>query len=251
MSLAATSRFSEAADDYARFRPSYPPALVDLILEAAPVPAGGTIVDLGAGTGISTRLFSGRGFHLIGVEPNAEMRAYADAAKTLGARYLEGTAAKTSLPDRSADLVIAAQAFHWFPLEETLGELRRILVPGGAFAAFWNVRGDSPFMQAYRALLGTLGEYEKVPKPEPTLAALEARPELERVRHAELPYAQVLDEAGLLGRAKSSSYVAHAGPGQAAFLAALSQLFEQHQVGGKVELSYRTVVSVFRFRDRA
>lgn len=250
MSLDPRARFSQTTSDYARFRPSYPAALVPLILEHAPVPPGGTIVDLGAGTGLSTRLFAGRGYHVIGVEPNAAMRAEAEAEALPDVRFVAGEARATGLLAGSAALVVSGQAFHWFSLEETLPELRRILAPGGRLAVFWNLRDEQqPFMHDYQALLHTLGEYAKVPQGGATIAALDLRPELRPVWAEDLPHQQSFDEAGLLGRARSSSYVAHASAAeQGTFFAALSALFARYAEAGLVRFEYRTTLRIYAFQ---
>src|SRR5262245_33580604 len=76
-------RFGGLADDYAAHRPEYPGAAVDFILARAGLAAGALVVDIGAGTGISSRLFARRGLTVVGVEPNDQMRARAGAAGPL------------------------------------------------------------------------------------------------------------------------------------------------------------------------
>jgi len=102
-------------------------------------------VDLGCGTGISTRLFATTGHPVIGIDPNADMLA---TARAEGAQeYRIGTSEHTGLPDACADLIIAAQAFHWFHLDRTFAELERIGTARSACVAFWNVRlEDTPFI---------------------------------------------------------------------------------------------------------
>src|SRR4029077_10278716 len=102
------------------------------------------LVDVGCGTGISTRQFAGHGVQVIGVEPNDAMRARAEAepgAATI--RYIKGTAEATGLPDGCATAVLAAQAFHWFDAPAALREFHRILRPGGAVAVLGNERDES------------------------------------------------------------------------------------------------------------
>lgn len=88
-------------------------------------------------------------------------------------------------------------------------ESRRILKAGGWCAAFWNVRTGTPFMSAYEQLLNGVGEYRAVPKPQDAIASIEAHAGVASLMSAEFPNAQLLDRAGLFGRATSSSYVAH------------------------------------------
>src|SRR5690606_31073628 len=116
----ATGRFTHRVDDYVRGRPDYPPELVDTLLAAGALGPGDRIADLGAGTGISSRLFLERGFAVVGVEPDAAMRAAADAglAGFPGWRSVGGRAEATGLAPASVDLAVAFQAFHWFDPSE-------------------------------------------------------------------------------------------------------------------------------------
>lgn len=239
-------RFTATVEAYAQHRPGYPDAVIDWLISTAALEPGATVVDLGAGTGISARLFAARGFDVIGVEPNEAMLERARAAGG-GPRYVLGEAAGTGLEAGRASLVFGAQAFHWFDLERTFPELARILVPGGWCAAFWNVREDAGFTRDYTDLLESLAEYHSTPKPEAVIAAIEARPEPRDLRAFEAPNAQSLDLDGLIGRAFSSSYVAHASRSRADLTAALEALFARHQQGGRVELAYRTVVRAWHF----
>jgi SAM-dependent methyltransferase len=211
---------------------------------------------VGCGTGISTRFLSGPGVRVIGVDPNPDMleEARRSTPDGLEVEYRTGEAAATGLPARSADLVTAAQAFHWFEVEAALAEFRRILRPGGACAAFWNLRDDgaSPFLAAYQALLLSHStEYGALEKAEPTTARILGSPALRDAREAEFAHVQRLDREGLYGRVYSSSYVVHGVPEGArpAFDAELGALFDRHQRGGEVEFVYRTRVLAFRIAE--
>lgn len=227
-------RFTATVEAYAAHRPDYPVALLDW-LEAAV--GGRTAVDLGAGTGIFTRMLAARGWDVVGVEPNEAMRAAANEAG--GARYVAGSAEASGLPDDAAALVIGAQAFHWFRLDAALPEIDRVGTERAV--AVWNVRADRGFAAAYeRILLDFSTDYASVPKPEPTLAALRARRPGGEDRR--FPHGQRLDEAGMLGRAWSSSYVVHGVADRPAFDAALRAAFAEHARDGIVDLDYDTVL---------
>jgi SAM-dependent methyltransferase len=254
-------RFSATAGLYSRWRPTYPPALGDFLAGLVP-PADRrragllpVIADLGCGTGISTRLLAAPDRRLIGIEPNTDMLA--EARRTtppeLAIEYRNGEAAATGLPAASVDLVVAGQAFHWFELASTFAEIRRILIPAGFAAAFWNVRDEtrSPLLAEYRALLERSSiEYDRAAKAEPTIARILAAAAITDLRRAEFAHRQELDREGFFGRVYSSSYVMHGVPAAArpAFDAELDRLFDRHAAGGRVEFPYRTLAIAFRLR---
>ncbi|MCB9687921.1 MAG: methyltransferase domain-containing protein [Alphaproteobacteria bacterium] len=229
--MKSTERFSATVADYVRFRPSYPEALLDWLVDVAP---GRRVVDLGCGTGIFARQLIGVGFDVTGVEPNRAMREAAT-----GVVCVDGTAEATGLPDASADLVTGAQAFHWFDLDRALPEIARVLVPGGLAVALWNDRVGTGFAAAYDDVLTEHSEaYRVVPRPGPTIEALAAR--IPRGAEVSFDHVQVLDLAGVIGRAWSSSYVVHGVEDREAFDADLERAFHEHAVGRRVELAYRT-----------
>lgn len=239
-------RFSAVADLYHRHRPSYPPAIIDWILVTAGLSPPATVADIGCGTGISTRLFAERGFDVLGIDPNEEMLAKARDAG--GARYFRGEASATDLPAESIDLVIAAQAFHWFDIPSTLAEIGRILRPGGWSAAFWNIRAlEGPFMEDYDALLRRWSrEYAIVESHEESGRRLRTHPGIVDPTEAVFPNLQRLDRDGFFGRVASSSYVIHGVADRPGFDRALGELFHQHQSAGVVELRYDTVAIAWR-----
>lgn len=248
------ARFTATVDAYARWRPSYPDAAIEWLIAQAGLGPGAHVVDLGTGTGIVARLFAARGMRVTGIDPNAAMLERAgsegrgDQAPRGTITYARGEATATGLPDASADLVVAAQAFHWFPIAPTLIELSRILRPGAPAAAMWNVRGDTPFMRDYEALLDRLEVFRNTPQPGPTMDALDAQPGLVGRARFATPYAQRFDREGLHGRAASSSYVAHASAGErAAISEGLDALFDAHQQDGVIEFTYTTAIRLFRF----
>ena len=136
MSLDANAnRFAGFADLYDSVRPTPPTALSDVLTRYA----GGRpalVVDLGCGTGLSTRWAAGWAARVIGVEPSADMRARAAAVTDdPNVRYVDGWSSDTHLPAGSADVVLAVQALHWMEPNGTFAEVARLLRPGGVFAA--------------------------------------------------------------------------------------------------------------------
>lgn len=134
-------RFSGFAALYDRARPAPPEALPALLAQLAGTARPALVVDLGCGTGLSTRLWAGRADAAVGVEPNPDMRAQAQAR---GAGLLDGTAISyqagyshaSGLPDACADIVTISQALHWMEPAPTFAEVARVLRPGGVLAAY-------------------------------------------------------------------------------------------------------------------
>jgi SAM-dependent methyltransferase len=129
--------FGAAAELYDRVRPGYPPDAVGWMLG----PTARDVVDLGAGTGIFSRLVASLGHRVTAVEPDDEMRAQLPTSDTI--RVLEGSAEAIPLPDRSVGAVVAAQSFHWFDNHDARAEIGRVLEDGGVFAPIWNVRDET------------------------------------------------------------------------------------------------------------
>jgi ubiquinone/menaquinone biosynthesis C-methylase UbiE len=124
-------------DVYNRYRPSPPAALLDILVRMAGTERPDRVVDLGAGTGLSTNVWSSRANEVVGFEANPAMveRARQNSAST-NVSYAQGFAAETGLADGTVDIVTCAQAFHWMEPTSVLGEAARILRPGGVFAAY-------------------------------------------------------------------------------------------------------------------
>lgn len=239
-------RFSTRVENYVRYRPGYPEAVVDAIAERSGNVSATRVADVGSGTGIFSRLLIDRGFSVCGVEPNAEMRAAAESLLGNDDRFtsVNGSAECTTLPDASVDLVTAAQAFHWFSGEATRAEWSRILRPRGLVALVWNVRNvaASEFMSGYEALLRELGtDYAEVSHEgvdDARLRALFGHGAFERLT---FPNAQTFDLVGLVGRVESASYAPDAGhPNYGPMMERLRQLFEASQSNGTVAFEYET-----------
>jgi SAM-dependent methyltransferase len=130
--------FGPAAQLYDAVRPTYPPQAVAWALQPLG-PGRWHVADIGAGTGIMTRVLADAGQDVVAVEPDPQMRAQL-LASTPQARAVAGSAESISLPDESLDAAIAAQSYHWFDHEQAHAELARTLRPGGVFAAVWNDR---------------------------------------------------------------------------------------------------------------
>jgi SAM-dependent methyltransferase len=247
-----TGRFTGLAGLYARCRPGYPAEAIDCVVARCGLGPGSLLVDVGCGTGISSRLFAARGIPVLGVEPNADMRAQAEAEPVpAGAprpRYCDGRAEAIGLPDGAARAVLAAQAFHWFQAEAALRESHRVLEPGGWVALLWNERDESDsFTAAFGAVIRSSRgaaalEQSRGRAGEPLMASPLFRD------GSRVPFAnrQELDEEGVLGRAFSASYAPREPAEVEAFAAALRDVFARYQTRGRVVLCYEAALYLAR-----
>ena len=192
--LSPTVRFSTRVENYVRYRPGYPDAVLAWLRAECDLTPAAVVADIGSGTGKLAELFLRNGNRVFGVEPNREMR---EAGEGMLAGFpnfvsVDGAAEATTLPAASVDFVTAGQAFHWFDRQTARREFARILKPGGWVVLVWNERrSDSPFLRDYEALLREFAsEYEQVPPPEP-----------ERRRHPQLARSGAVPQSLLRQRA--------------------------------------------------
>lgn len=232
------TRFSATVKNYDQYRPSYPTKLIDWVITSTKIKPSDTVVDIGCGTGISTRLFAEKGFSVIGIDPNNDMLK--DARKRgSSVIYQKGGAEKSNLPANSASLIISAQAFHWFRIDDTMKEFKRILKPGGFCCVFWNVRKQNSLTKKYETIVKKYsGDYEKTTKAAQTIKAIKKNPRVKSVKKNRFNNKQSLNAKGLIGRAYSTSYIAHGVKDHKEFKKELMQLFESCQYHRKVTFLY-------------
>ena len=241
-------RFSARVDAYVAARPKYPPQVIPHLRGAIGLTRDWHVVDLGSGTGISCEPFLQNGNAVTGVEPNAPMRMAAEQSLRAFASFTSvgGSAESTTLPDHCCDLVVAAQAFHWFDIPATRRETLRILrpAPAGHALLMWNDRklGGTPFLEAYERLLVEFGtDYLKIRHNNITDAELRSFFGA-GWQTATFPNHQHLDWPGLRSRLLSSSYTPP--PGDARhepMLARLREIFhDHHDAHGRVTIEYQT-----------
>ncbi len=236
------TRFTDRAGDYAAHRPSYPPGAIDAIVGERR-PASLVAADVGAGTGISSRLLADRGVRVHAIEPNAAMRAAAEPHHLI--TWHDGTGEATGLPGSSVDLVLAAQAFHWFDPVAAIDEFRRVLRPPMArIALMWNVHDQAdPIMQAYRsAIIDHATDPPQSPWfKDPGRPLVKARG-LSHARVMTVPNVHAVSRDGLIGRALSASYAPKSGPAHDAMVRDLHALFDRFAHGPLLTMRYITEV---------
>ena len=240
-----TQRFSSRVDNYVRYRPGYPPAVLETLKQECGLTGSHTIADIGSGTGFLSKLFLDHGNAVTGVEPNADMRRAGEQFLHSYPNFtsVAGSAEATTLPGHSIDFVTAGQAAHWFNLVKARREFVRILKTGGWVVLVWNERktDSTPFLTAYENLLLTYGtDYQEI-RHERTSAEIGTFFAPAPFQSKVFPYEQRFDYQGLQGRLLSSSYTPQADdPKHAPMLQELRRIFDRHQYQGRVAFEYDT-----------
>ncbi len=132
-------KFNHLADIYEKYRPSYPEDYIKDVINKCHLDSESLVADIGAGTGILSRQLLHNNLKVVGVEPNSDMRKILKKLETNeNFRAIDGTAEHTNLENNSVDLIVVAQAFHWFDKEKFKKECKRILKPNGKVWILWN-----------------------------------------------------------------------------------------------------------------
>jgi SAM-dependent methyltransferase len=240
MPLDSVERFTSRVTAYARYRPPYPPGILEHLARECGLTPQSVIADIGCGTGLLTQLFLQFGCEVFGVEPNADMRAACARILSGESRLhlIDGRAESTTLPDDSIDFITAGQAFHWFDAEGARREFRRILRPGAWVVLVWNERVLTPgFMQEHEALIDSYAPE----KPHPALRDFDSFFGASGWKLAAFPNPQSLDWEGLRGRLESSSHSPLPGSAEYGAMAeALHRLFEKCAQNGRIVMEYET-----------
>ncbi len=245
--METVERFSDRVGNYVKYRPTYPPKVLDLFRDEMNLQNSSTVADIGAGTGISAKIFLDNGNPVFAVEPNAAMREA--AAEFLGdysnLTLVNGISENTTLADNSIDFVVAAQAFHWFKQNETCAEFKRILRDEGFVALIWNERqlDSTAFLKDYEKHLVKFGtDYEKIRHDKITSKTLRDFFQID-FKEAIFQNQQNLDFDGLKGRMLSASYVpSPENPCFPAMLGNLESLFAEHAENGRIDILYDTKI---------
>ena len=245
--METVERFSNRVENYVKYRPTYPTEVLQLFKDEMNLQTASIVADIGAGTGISAKIFLENGNPVFAVEPNAAMReAVAEFLKDYPKLSLvNGTSEATTLEDNSIDFVIAAQAFHWFKQTEAHTEFARILKSKGFVALIWNERqlDSTAFLRDYEKLLMEFGtDYEKIRHDNITSKTLQSFFQND-FKQAVFQNKQTVDFDGLKGRMLSASYVPPPeNPRFPAMLKNLETLFAEHAENGRIDILYDTKI---------
>jgi SAM-dependent methyltransferase len=243
----SVTRFSSRVENYAKFRPTYPPAVIDLLDSDCGLTRDSVVADIGSGTGILSKMFLENGNTVFGIEPNDLMRHYAERTLWRFNNFLsvDATAEDTTMHAKSMDFVIAAQAFHWFDRAKAKREFARIVKARGWVVLIWNERrvDSTPFLRDYENLLLRYGtDYSQVrhENVESEIADFFAP---RKVKLKTFENLQHFDFESLKGRTQSASYTPQ--PGDDNFeplFSELEKVFKRHVMKGKVTVEYDTRV---------
>ena len=236
-------RFSDRVESYIRYRPDYPLAIFDFLSEKANFQTSTVVADIGSGTGISTEMFLRNGNKVYAVEPNKEMREAADRSLGSFEKYVSvnGSSEVTTLPADSVDLIVAAQAFHWFERKIFKTECQRIGTQDAHCLLIWNERKvESDFEKAYEDLLIRYAtDYTSVDHRNIKLDDIAAFFAPNEVQAETLYNEQLFDFNGVKGRLLSSSYAPNIGePNYEPMIVYLREIFDQYQKNEQVGFSY-------------
>lgn len=243
----SVSRFDDRVANYVKYRPDYPTEIIGYLADNCDLTSDSIIADVGSGPGISCKIFLENGNRVYGVEPNEAMR---NAAKEYLGAYpnftsINGSSDATTLDDNLIDLVVAAQAFHWFDADKARTEFRRILKPNGQVVLIWNERrlDADEFHREYEGLLlKYANDYSSVRHE--NIAATDLRAFFQKDFAAKsFANQQVFNFDGIKGRMLSSSYMPNVdSPNYRELIDELAALFAKHERNGRITVLYETNV---------
>lgn len=237
----STNIFSTRAIDYAKYRPSYPVEAIATILEGIKSSSQLVAADIGAGTGIGSRMLANCGVKVIAIEPNSEMIQAAEPYPQV--EFQEATAQVTQLPDASVDLVTSFQAFHWFDPLPILQEFHRILKPFGRLALIWSI------WEREDAFTRELCELEMQASNPPSehvnwssrVGAPPKNPYFSDFQKYQFDYQQQLDKEELIGLVQSQGFIPLTGAKNQQLIQQLEKLHSKWANSqAKVCVVYRT-----------
>lgn len=241
----SVDRFSSRVENYAKFRPGYPPGILDVLKSDCGLTQESVIADIGSGTGLLSEVFLKHGNAVFGIEPNELMRAKADELLKSFANFrsVAATAETTVLPDGSVDFITAGQAFHWFDQAVAKREFERVLKRDGWVVLVWNERklDATPFLRDYEGLLLRYSPDYPVVRHENIDEGIAGFFVPQPMKLVSLENMQRFDFEALKGRLCSSSYAPEPGnPNFEPMLKDLQDIFNAYNENGVVNFDYDT-----------
>jgi SAM-dependent methyltransferase len=247
---AMNTEFNDRSQEYAIGRPSYPLEILQILTDLG-IGERSTIADIGAGTGLLTKIVGELGSNVLGIEPDEEMmnegRNYCTDNQNI--KFIHASAEDTGLEDTSVDLITIAQAFHWFDKHKCKEEFKRILKEDGYVMIVFNeMQRDSRLAQEYTDVLHQF-------KAKHNAGISDFDPDEEKRRFFGQGYSKILFDYGhtlteeaFIGGALSLSYTpSKKDTRYEEFVAALRKLFSYFQKDGAITFQYKTEVCVCRF----
>lgn len=201
----AASGFGTDTHRYDSARPDYHPQLIERFVDSF---GSGSILEIGAGTGIFTSQLTAHGVDVVAVEPLEAMRAQL-AARLPGVEVNPGTAERLPADTASVDAVVVAQAFHWFDHVPALDEIHRVLRPGGHLVTVWNVKdGDADWYRRYMEIIDRHADDTPRYADMRWRRAIDEDQRFELVDEWSIDNSRPTDKDGVIDRALSTSFIA-------------------------------------------
>jgi SAM-dependent methyltransferase len=250
--LDPTKRFTNRVQNYLKYRPRYPAAIVPLLKSECGLTSESVIADIGSGTGFLSELFLKNGNQVFGIEPNDEMREAGEQSLAAYPNFksVAGSAESTTIPDASVDFITAGQSFHWFEGIAARREFERILKKNGWVVIVWNgfETDKTSVVAGYQHLLLRYGtDYHGVGR-EIADTNVETFFSPGKCKRAEFEFQQCFDFEGFKGRVLSASFAPEPGhPNYAPMIDEMRTIFDANQKNGKVTFDYATEVYYGQF----
>jgi SAM-dependent methyltransferase len=236
---ATINLFTEKSEAYAEYRLGYPAKAINAILDPFKAQKTIKVIDVGAGTGIASRLMAEHGAVVTAIESNASMIASARPHELVN--YIRAKAEATPIDTGFADIVTSFQSFHWFNFKKSLREFNRILKPSGQLALawnYWNVRdaftasyaeliNDAALKNPYRIepYQGFSGKLKK--QRMRMLWKFRYLPFFKKVRRYKFKLHRNMDLEALIGCANAQSYLIHEGPEWVELIEEITKLYSK------------------------
>lgn len=132
--------FNKAADYYDKYRPSYPKDIIDTIINEAKIQRGAKIIEIGAGSGKATQLFSNKGFDILCIEPGEDLAKIGNEKFKNDTIFFDCSRFEDyTFKAQYYDVIFAAQSFHWISQPQGYEKCSKALKHSGKLAVFWNM----------------------------------------------------------------------------------------------------------------